>query len=84
MDIRPDDVCLAVAAIVGVTGGVFDLRPSHRIPNCFTYPSTACGIVLRGVLGGWRDLLSAAAAVLATFFFMAILYRLRTMGGGDV
>ncbi len=84
MNTRPDDVCLALAAIVGVVGGVFDLRSSHRIPNSFTYSSAACGIVLRGVLGGWRDLLSAVAAAMATFFFLAILYRLRTMGGGDV
>ena len=84
MDIRPDDVCLALAAIVGVAGGVFDLRSSHRIPNYFTYSSAACGIVLRGVLGGWRDLLSALAAAMITFFLMAIFYRLHAMGGGDV
>lgn len=84
MNTRPDDVCLALAAIVGVAGGVFDLRSSHRIPNYFTYSSAACGIVLRGVLGGWRDLLSAMAAAMITFFFMAIFYRLHAMGGGDV
>jgi prepilin peptidase CpaA len=84
MNTRPDDVCLALAAIVGVVGGVFDLRSSHRIPNYFTYSSAACGIVLRGELGGWRDLLSAVAAAMGTFFFLAIFYRLRTMGGGDV
>jgi prepilin peptidase CpaA len=84
MDIRPDDVCLASAAVVGMVGGIFDLRPSRRIPNWFSYSSAVCGIVLRGALDGWHGLVSSLAAAIITFFFMAMFYRLHTMGGGDV
>ena len=67
-----------------MVGGIFDLRPSRRIPNWFSYSSAVCGIVLRGALDGWRGLVSSMAAAIITFFFMAMFYRLHTMGGGDV
>jgi prepilin peptidase CpaA len=84
MDIRLDEVCLASAVVVGVAGAIFDLRPSHRIPNWLTYGAVLCGLALRAALGGWREFLSALAAVVVMFFFTNTLYKLNSMGGGDV
>jgi prepilin peptidase CpaA len=84
MDIRSDEICLAAAVAVGVVGALFDLRPSHRIPNWLTYGAVVAGLTLRGGLGGWRELALAFAAVVVMFFFTNVLYKLGSMGGGDV
>lgn len=84
MDIRLDEICLASAVAVGVVGAILDLRPSHRIPNWLTYSAVLIGLTLRASLGGWRQLISAIAAVAIMFIFTNILYNLNSMGGGDV
>jgi prepilin peptidase CpaA len=84
MDIRFDEICLASAVAVGLVGAIFDLRPSHRIPNWLTYSALLIGLGMRASLGGWRQLISAVAAVVIMFFFTNILYSLNSMGGGDV
>jgi prepilin peptidase CpaA len=84
MDIRLDEICLGAAIFVGVVGAIFDLRPSHRIPNLLTYSAVLIGLALRTALGGWRQFLSALGAVAIMFIFTNLLYSLKSMGGGDV
>jgi prepilin peptidase CpaA len=84
MTLHSDQICLIGAAIVGIAGGLFDLRRCHRIPNLLTFPAIGAGILMRGILEGWHGAGSAALAALITFSVMAVLFFMNTLGAGDV
>jgi len=79
LDITYLGVALAIAAI----GAVTDYR-SRRIPNWLTGPSILLGLILHLVLGGWRDMASAALAGLLCGGLFLIFFLAGGMGGGDV
>jgi prepilin peptidase CpaA len=64
-------------------GAVYDVS-SHRIPNFLTLPAIVFGLVLHLMLGGWRQLLSAAAAGLLCGLIFLLFYLVGGMGAGDV
>jgi len=74
---------LLAALLLALTGAVIDLR-QRRIPNWLTYPGVVLGLVLRGVLFGWKGLLAALAGCLLAGGIMFIFYAVRAMGAGDV
>ncbi|MFI5116668.1 MAG: prepilin peptidase [Terriglobales bacterium] len=78
-----DIALLIVALALAITAAVFDVR-QHRIPNWLTYPGIALGVVLRGVLFGWKGLGSAGEGLLLTGGVMFLFYAVRAMGAGDV
>ena len=71
------------ALLLALTGAVTDLR-QRRIPNWLTYPGIVLGLALRGVLFGWKGLLSALAGCLLAGGIMFLFYAVRAMGAGDV
>ena len=78
-----DIALLIVALALAITAAVFDVL-QHRIPNWLTYPGIVLGVVLRGVLFGWKGLGSAGEGLLLTGGIMFLFYAVRAMGAGDV
>jgi prepilin peptidase CpaA len=68
--------CAAVSAI-------YDVR-SRRIPNFITLPAILLGLLLHGILGGWKELGTAAAAGLICGLVFLLFYLAGGMGAGDV
>ncbi len=81
--ISPEQICSAAFTIVGIVGGLYDLR-TRRIPNWFTFPAMAAGLLLHGVLDGERGLVSAALAGVAMLAIMLPFVLMRGMGMGDL
>ena len=75
---------LRTGAVVGLAAvaAVSDLR-TRTIPNRWTVPALAVGLVLAGVSGG-EQLLAAAAGVGLAAAVTIPLWALRSLGGGDV
>src|SRR6266581_2622139 len=73
----------ALAAAVAVCAAISDVK-ERRIPNLLTYPALAAGLLLQGILHGWRGLqLGLGGSLLfGGVFFM--FYLVRAMGAGDV
>ena len=59
-----DIALLIIALALAITAAVFDVQ-QHRIPNWLTYPGIVSGLVLRGVLFGWKGLRQRACRFLA-------------------
>ncbi len=78
-----DIALLIVALALAITAAVFDVQ-QHRIPNWLTYPGMVSGIVLRGVLFGWKGLGSAVEGFAFAGGVMLLFYAVRAMGAGDV
>ena len=78
-----DIVLLIIALALSITAAVFDVQ-QHRIPNWLTYPGIVSGLVLRGVLFGWKGLGSAFEGLLLAGGIMFVFYMVRAMGAGDV
>ena len=72
-------IALAVAAIAAVT----DVQ-RRRIPNWLTYPAVVLGVMLRGLLLGWKGMGSALAGCLLAGGVFLLFYLVRAMGAGDV
>jgi prepilin peptidase CpaA len=81
--LNPDLIYLGAALAIAVIGAVTDYR-SRRIPNWLTGPSILLGIILHLVVGGWRDMASAALAGLLCGGLFLIFFLAGGMGGGDV
>lgn len=79
-----DMIPLLGAGIVGVAGGLCDLRRCRRIPNVLTFPAFFAGLTVSTVAGGWRGLVSASAASLIAFSISVLFFAAHAMGGGDV
>jgi prepilin peptidase CpaA len=78
-----DIALLIIALALAITAAVFDVQ-QHRIPNWLTYPGIVSGLVLRGVLFGWKGLGSAVEGFLLAGGIMLVFYMVRAMGAGDV
>lgn len=78
-----ESVLLAVALVLASIGAVIDVQ-QHRIPNWLTYPGIILGVMLRGLLFGWKGLSGAAVGCLLAGGIMFIFYAVRAMGAGDV
>ncbi|MBZ5616968.1 MAG: A24 family peptidase [Acidobacteriia bacterium] len=73
----------ALAAAVSVSAAVSDAR-QRRIPNALTYPAMAGGLVVQGVLFGWRGLLLSVAGGVVFGGVFLLFYLVHAMGAGDV
>jgi len=58
-----DIFLLLVALLLAVVAAIIDVQ-HHRIPNWLTYPGIVLGLAMRGILFGWKGLLSAVAGCL--------------------
>jgi prepilin peptidase CpaA len=64
-------------------GAICDIR-TRRIPNWLTAPGLLLGLILHGLLGGWRSLVGAALAGLIAGTIFLLFYLAGGMGAGDV
>jgi len=76
-------ILLSLALALAVAAAIIDVR-QRRIPNWLTYPAMAIGVVLRGVLFGWRGVTSGLAGWALLGGVMLLFYAVRAMGAGDV
>src|SRR5713101_1552456 len=73
----------ALAATVAVCAAISDVK-ERRIPNLLTYPALVAGLLLQGILHGWRGLLASAGGGLLFGGVFLLFYLVRAMGAGDV
>ncbi len=73
----------ALAAAVAVAAAVSDAR-DRRIPNRLTYPAMVSGLLLQGVLHGWKGLLFGLGGGFLFGGLFTLFYLIRTIGAGDV
>ncbi len=79
----PDIVFAPIALALAAAAAVVDVR-ERRIPNWLTYPGIIGGVLLQGLLAGWKGIGNAlAGCVLAGGVFL-LFYAVRAMGAGDV
>lgn len=73
----------AACLLCATLSAVYDVR-SRRIPNFITFPAMVFGLILHGALGGWGQLVTAAAGGLICGFIFLVFYLAGGMGAGDV
>jgi prepilin peptidase CpaA len=73
----------AASLLCATLSAVYDVR-SRRIPNFITLPAMVFGLILHAALGGWRQLVTAAAGGLICGFIFFVFYLAGGMGAGDV
>jgi prepilin peptidase CpaA len=73
----------ALAVAVAVCAAVSDVK-EWRIPNRLTYPAMAVGLLLQGILHGWKGLVLGAGGGLVFGGVFMLFYMVRAMGAGDV
>lgn len=73
----------AAASLCAILGSIFDVK-SRRVPNFITGPAVLFGLLLHLSLGGWRQLLTSAAAGLICGAVFLVFYLAGGMGAGDV
>lgn len=73
----------ALAVAVAVSAAVTDVK-ERRIPNLLTYPALVAGLLLQGLLHGWKGLLHSAGGGLIFGGVFMLFYMVRAMGAGDV
>ena len=83
LTLGPEFVYSAASLFAAAIGAAYHLR-SRRVPNFVTAPAFVFGLLLHFTLGGWRQLLSAAAASLVCGVIFFLFYLAGGMGGGDV
>jgi prepilin peptidase CpaA len=76
-------VYAACALFCALAGAIYDLA-GRRIPNALTFPAILFGLAVHASLGGWRQLLLAAASGLVCGLTFLLFYVTGGMGGGDV
>jgi prepilin peptidase CpaA len=69
--------------LCATVGAVYDVT-TRRIPNAFTLPAIIFSLLLHFILGGWRQLGTAAAAGLCCGLIFLLFHIAGGMGGGDV
>jgi prepilin peptidase CpaA len=78
-----DSILLFIALALAFIAAVWDIK-QRRIPNWLTYSGIGLGVVLRGLLFGWKGLGSAAQGCLFAGGIMFVFFAVRAMGAGDV
>ena len=73
----------ALAVAVGICAAITDVR-TRRIPNRLTYSAMVAGLVLQGILHGWKGLLLSVEGCLLFGGVFLLFYLVRAMGAGDV
>jgi prepilin peptidase CpaA len=73
----------AAALLCATISAVYDVH-SRRIPNFITLPAIGLGLLLHAVIGGWRQLATAAAGGLICGLIFFVFYLAGGMGAGDV
>ena len=77
------EIIPALAGAVAVCAAISDVK-ERRIPNLLTYPALVVGLLLQGILHGWRGLLLAVGGALLFGGVFLLFYLVRAMGAGDV
>lgn len=80
---NPDLLLLSVALVLAAAAAVLDVK-QRRIPNWLTLPGILVGLVLRGILLGWKGVGSGLAGCLLAGGVFLLFYAVRAMGAGDV
>jgi prepilin peptidase CpaA len=73
----------ACALFYALAGAACDVV-SRRIPNAVTLPAILFGLMVHGILGGWKGMLSAAGGGLVCGMVFSLFFVAGGMGGGDV
>jgi prepilin peptidase CpaA len=73
----------ACSLFCAIVGAVYDVAV-RRIPNAFTLPAIAFGLLLHFTLGGWRQAGTATVAGLSCGLIFLLFHLAGGMGGGDV
>lgn len=81
IDLPPLTLALSLMLVVACT--VTDIR-QRRIPNRFTFPAVALGLLVSFWSHGWDGLLSSGYGLATGFALMVIPYYVGGMGAGDV
>jgi Type IV leader peptidase family len=79
----PEFVFPLAALLCAAVSSIYDVR-SRRIPNFITLPAISLGLLLHGLLGGWKEFGTAAAAGLICGCIFLLFYLAGGMGAGDV
>ena len=83
MIVNTTQIVPALAVAVGICAAITDVR-ARRIPNRLTYSAMVAGLVLHGILYGWKGMrLGVEGGLLFGGLFM-LFYMIRAMGAGDV
>ena len=80
---NPDFELPAIALVIAAAAAVLDVRHA-RIPNWLTFPGIVSGVVLRGLLLGWKGAGSAVLGCLLAGGVFLLFYLVHAMGAGDV
>jgi prepilin peptidase CpaA len=73
----------ALAVAVGICAAITDVR-ARRIPNRLTYSAMVAGLILQGILYGWKGMLLGVEGGLLFGGLFMLFYMIRAMGAGDV
>jgi len=81
--VHSTQILSALAVAVGICAAITDVR-TRRIPNRLTYSAMIAGLVLQGILYGWKGLLLSVEGCLLFGGVFLLFYLVRAMGAGDV
>ena len=74
---------VVIIGCITLVAAVIDVR-TRRIPNWFTVPVLAGGLIFHTVTGGWGGLLTALGGFVTGFGILLVLWLMGGGGGGDV
>lgn len=78
-----NQITALVAVAVALCAAVMDSR-TRRIPNRLTYPAMIAGLLLQGLMHGWKGLLLGVGGGVMFGGVFLLFYLVRAMGAGDV
>ena len=74
---------VVIIGCITLVAAVIDVR-TRRIPNWFTVPVLAGGLIFHTITGGWGGLLTALGGFVTGFGILLVLWLMGGGGGGDV
>jgi prepilin peptidase CpaA len=74
---------VVIIGTLTLLAAVIDVR-TRRIPNWFTVPVLAAGLLFHSLTGGWGGLLMAIGGFVTGFGILLVLWLTGGGGGGDV
>ena len=72
-----------IAFAVALFGGIFDLL-TKRIPNWWTFPAMAIGLIAQTYLRSGAGALDSSLAIIVALFLYLPIYVVGAMGAGDI